>query len=206
MGKLVNTGRNIVASDFISRHTWWVVLGRCNFTDQQGVPTNEYPWAVEVTPDDEVVADTWPDTDMGADDALVGIHRATSVQLVKPDGAGSITVNGTTYSLTTDEQYSHIYWKFDIDPEDFVGDPDPNNPLLFLDNLAGYRRISLRADLVPNASELNRLAIRGAHVEAANRGKLFYYSNEVLRQRPVPPVVLNERHVIKIVLQPSMIV
>jgi len=199
MGKFVNSGRNLVASDLINiqSHVWWVVLGKCKFSggvDHQWAPPLETPIP------DEDVNDLNPDLDMDVinpgDSEKVGIRRASEVLLVVPDTGGPIIVNGVNYSPTTDILHSHVYWKFEIAPEDFIGDV-PNA------DIEGYRRISVRADVVPDSSHLNATAMRKSDTDSF--GQLFFYSNEALRLRPVV-APLNERQTIKIVLQPSMII
>ena len=195
MGKVVNTGKNRTAIDLVKGHVWWVVLGRCKFTGG-----TDWQWPGEpgapVVPDEDVTL-VWPDEDIQPDDPQVGFKKAATVCVVKPDVTGPILVNGVTYSVSTDPQDSHIYWKFNIDPEDFISGPVGSD-------IEGYRRISIRSDSIPSFNFTNKEAMREADLDA--RGTLFWYSNVEVQQRPVPPAPLVERQVIKLILQPSFVI
>jgi len=190
MGIYTNTGRNLRGEDLITKRDWFVVLGRCRFMNVN------FPWANEVSPPDEELQPTiyngqaWPDIDMDAPAQLaVGIRKAAVVSLVTPNPSGVITFDGQQWSVTTDSQAKHVYWKFYIEPEDFVGDAQG-------DNIVGYRRLSLRANCVPKSDsnkDPNTQSLRG--FDLSDLGTLFFYSNQTIVNRAP-----NERHVIEIIL------
>jgi len=187
MGIYVNSGRNLRANDLLSQNDWFIVLGRCTFRG------SEFQWPNEAVPPPEDTGDTvvnpdgWPDDDMEIPANLaVGIKRATRVALVEQNASGAITFGGLQWAETTGAQATHIYWRFEIEPGDFMSDGVG-------DDIIGYRRLSIRSGVVPLPGVDPSGPFRG--LQTVNRGTLLFYSNQ-----PVVNRATSERDVITIVL------
>lgn len=181
MGIYVNSGRNVRAVDLINGVDWFLVLGRCTF---QNI---EFQWPIEATPPAEDLTADWADSDMEAPaDHAVGIIRAAEVSLIEQNAGGPISFNGLQWAKTSSAAATHVYWKFVIEPDYFVGDTVG-------DDILAFRRLSLRANIRPVAGVDPSGPFRA--FQALDLGTLFFYSNQTVINRAP-----SERDIIKIIL------
>ena len=196
MGTYVDRGRNL-RGRLMAGHTAWLALGRTRFA-----PSGDNPWPDESTPpvenpsDDEVTIDS----EMTGGDLTYGVpyKKASSVQLVALDPSGSIDFDGQKWSASSEPDAKHIYFKFVVEPEDFQGDDeDGAGAFSSFSAVTGYRRIEVLLGVVPPTATPGAISFRRKHLSlpGAERGRLLYYSNEVLIERHD-----EERHVIEVLL------
>lgn len=181
MGIYVNSGRNVRAVDLVNTVDWFLVLGRCTF---QNI---EFLWPDEGSPPPEDLDADWPDVDMEAPaNYAVGIKRAEEVSLIEQNPGGPISFNGLQWSKTSSGAATHVYWKFVIEPDYFVGDTVG-------DDILAFRRLSLRANIRPVVGVDPAGPFRA--FQALDLGTLFFYSNQTVINRAP-----SERDIIKIIL------
>lgn len=194
MGTYVDRGRNL-RGRLMAGHSVWIALGRTRYA-----PSGDNPWTDEANPPVENPADdeTSIDTEMTGGDLVYGVpyKKASSVQLVKLDPSGSIDFDGQQWSASTDADAKHIYFKFVIEPEDFLGVDETIGTTSF-SPVTGYRRIEVLLGTTPPASIPGATAFRRKQLSlpGGETGRLLYYSNELLIERQE-----EERHVIEVLL------
>ena len=161
-------GNGIYALDALE-HTWWAVLGRNDYSDGQ---THAWPG----NPDPENVTAVDPDLDQSPDSPT--IFKSSLVSLIVTSDVGNIYFGGQRWILTDSDTAQNVYFKFVLDTS-------------MVPNMIGYRRTSLRADLVP----YDDTTTYGVKSQFSNYGSLFFYANHELKTR-----LSNEVIVVEIVL------